>query len=255
MTPDVCIVLGTWNRLGLLQKAVASIRRSVGILSHCIIVVDGGSTDGTCEWLAAQPDVMPIFQELPLTGAVAAFNLAFTAAVYMFAPYVVVLNDDDELIGPECEIEKAVITMQRDESIGAVAFETDLRGGWSFEEWNGYAYANKGVFRRAAGMAAARAAGDPEGCAWWSRDHHTYASDTECGLWIWRLGWHVARGFGLRVHDHSDATEKQCDAMRQNNIKVYRESGSVQHYLRRWPNVDAIKYNRADAEKFGGRLL
>lgn len=257
MKPDVAIVLGTYERLGLLKRAVASIRRSVGVLEHRIIVVDGGSTDGTCEWLVEQCDISPIFQKLPLKGAVDAFNLGFAFAVYSEAPYVVILNDDDELIGPTCEIERAVAIMARNESIGAVAFATDLRGPWACEEWHGYPYCNKGVVRRTAGMAAARAAGDPEGCAWWSRDHHTYASDTELGLWIWRLGWSVIRGLGLRVHDNADAACKKMDSMREANVARYRDpkTGTARLFMERWGKPESLVYSREDAVQFGGRVL
>jgi glycosyltransferase involved in cell wall biosynthesis len=253
--PDVCIVLGTFNRLNMLKTAVSSIRRSVGVLDYRIVVVDGGSTDGSCEWLAAQSDVVPIFQKLPLTGAVKAFNLGFTYAVHCDARHVCILNDDDELIGPSCEIETCVAMLDHDEAIGAVAFETDLRGDWSTEEWNGRPYSNKGVVRRAAGMAAARAAGDPEGCSWWSRDHHTYAADTECGLWIWRLGWSVVRGLGLRVHDAADPTQKTGDPMHLANVAEYTKPGGSYHlFYRRWNKPSDADYNRADAERFGGRV-
>lgn len=247
---DVAVVLGTYNRLPLLQRAVASIRRSVGLLDYRIVAVDGGSTDGTCKWLFEQTDIVPIYQKPPLTGAVAAFNLGFTYATIAEAPYVCILNDDDELIGPDCEIEKAVVMMLRDAAIGAVAFETDLRGSWACEEWHGRPYCNKGVVRSVAGMAAARAAGDSEGCCWWSRDHHTYASDTELGLWIWRLGWQVVRGLGLRVHD---LASKQSDAMREANVKAYAASGTVAKYHARWDDPKRLEYSLEDAERYGGR--
>ena len=254
--PDVAVVLGTFNRLDMLKAAVESIRRSVGALDYRIVVVDGGSTDGSCAWLASQRDVVPIFQELPLTGAVKAFNLGFTYAVHCDARYVGILNDDDSLIGPSCEIEACVKMMDQDATIGAVALETDLRGDWTCEDWNGKPYCNKGVVRREAGMAAARAAGDPEGCAWWSRDHHTYASDTELGLWIWRLGWTVVRGVGLRVHDNADASCKTGDVMRKENVAEYTKPGGTHRlFHQRWGVPTAADYNRADAERFGGRLL
>lgn len=251
---DVCVVLGTFNRLALLQKALASFRRSCGVLDYEIVVVDGGSTDGSLEWMADQPRVHVIRQSLPLTGAVAAFNLGFAEAVESNARYVAILNDDDELIGPSAEIETACDMMDHDARIGAVAFETDLRGPWACEEWNGKPYANKGVARREAGMAAARAAGDPTGKAWWSRDHLTYASDTETGLWIWRLGWTIARGVGLRVHDNADANVVNCDSLRKNNVKAYMESGTVALFHKRWDGPNSADYDANDATKFGGRM-
>ena len=251
MKPDVAIVLGTYERLGLLKRAVASIRRSVGVLEHRIIVVDGGSTDGTCEWLAEQPDISPIFQRFPLKGAVDAFNLGFAFAVYSEAPYVVILNDDDELIGPTCEIEQAVAIMARDESIGAVAFETDLRGPWQTEDWQGKPSCGKGVVRRAALMAVARAQGDPEGCLFWSTQWHTYAADSAAGCWMWKLGWEIMRGLGLRVHDNAGSNP---DALRKANVRLYLDSGTAKLFTDVWGKPESLDYDRDAAERFGGRI-
>jgi hypothetical protein len=77
--PDVGIVFGTYNRLPLLQVCISSLRPSVGSLSYEIVVVDGGSSDGTQHWARCQPDVVLIEQTLPLTGAVIAYNLGFAA--------------------------------------------------------------------------------------------------------------------------------------------------------------------------------
>lgn len=254
MSLDCAVVLGTYNRLALLKTAISSIRRSVGVLSYTAIVVDGGSTDGSVEWLSEQDDVTLIAGDL--SGAVKNFNLGFARAVDYDAAYVCILNDDDELIGPSAEIQSAVALMERDPTIGAVAFETDLRGPWACEEWNGRAYCNKGVVRRIAGMAAARAQGDPSGKAWWSRDHRTYASDTELGLWIWRLGWEVVRGLGLRVHDNADANCVQMDALRAKNVKDYLnpETGTAKLFHARWNKPADAEYHRDDAVRFGGRV-
>lgn len=57
---DVSIVIPTYNRLWSLPRAVDSCRGA-----SCrteIIVVDDGSTDGTWEWLQAQPDLVALRQ-------------------------------------------------------------------------------------------------------------------------------------------------------------------------------------------------
>jgi len=60
--PLVSVVLGTCNRLNFLKLAIDSIRLEVAPFPHEIIVVDGGSTDGTLQWLVNQKDIIAIIQ-------------------------------------------------------------------------------------------------------------------------------------------------------------------------------------------------
>jgi glycosyltransferase involved in cell wall biosynthesis len=60
--PVVSVVLGTYNRLPFLAATIASIRASQFDKPYEIIAVDGGSTDGTLDWLVAQRDIIAIVQ-------------------------------------------------------------------------------------------------------------------------------------------------------------------------------------------------
>lgn len=62
MKYDLSVVLGSKNRKGLIKATIESIRNNGFNGSVEIIVVDGGSTDGTCDWLAKQTDVFTIVQ-------------------------------------------------------------------------------------------------------------------------------------------------------------------------------------------------
>lgn len=253
--PDVGVVLGTYQRLPLLQRCVASLRRSVGDLSYELVIVDGGSTDGTQAWLREQPDVV-LIEQGQLFGAVAAFNAGFARVVDDGCPWVVQFNDDICCVGPEAEIKCAVRMMQYDDRVGAVALCSDRYGAFTFDRarYHGKAYCNQGVFRRAAGMAAARALGDPTGRAWWGRRHHTYAADTELGLWLWRLGWVVAEAGDLRVHEDYADGDGPNDALRRRNVEQYHASGTYALFAAQWGDPASVQYSRADAERFGGRL-
>jgi glycosyltransferase involved in cell wall biosynthesis len=59
---QISFVLGTKNRRNLLAATLDSIRRASEEISYEIIVIDGGSTDGSCDWLATQFDVITIIQ-------------------------------------------------------------------------------------------------------------------------------------------------------------------------------------------------
>lgn len=208
---SIAIVLGTFNRLGLLQCAVQSIRNAIDreVEQYQIIVVDGGSTDGTQAWIATEnrrrvslssDDIELIQQHGPLTGAVAAFNLGFARAVEMKADFIAHFNDDAAFVTPGA-LSAASELMYADPTIGEVAFAFDLRGGYSFDYVNGKPYANFGLVRREAGEAVARAQGDPTGKTWWNPIYRTYGADTEFGCWLWKLGWTVHAAPDLRVHD------------------------------------------------------
>lgn len=60
--PLISVVLGTYNRLKFLKLTVDSVRKEVVDLAHEIIIVDGGSDDGTLLWLSQQKDIITIVQ-------------------------------------------------------------------------------------------------------------------------------------------------------------------------------------------------
>lgn len=207
---SVAIVLGTYNRLGSLQRAIASIRIAVGAHPYRIVISDGGSSDGTLPYLARCADVHCI--DGGLEGAVVAFNRGFAWAVDQGFDYVMHLNDDAEIIAVKPPaIAAAIVLLETYPQIGEVAFEFDLRGDWGFDTVNGAPYANFGVVRREAGIAVAKAQGDPTGRAWWNPLYRTYGADSEFGCRLWQLGWWVYPARGLRVHDlqHQDALRAQ----------------------------------------------
>ena len=94
---DVSVVSGTFNRLPYLKKMVRSVRDSCAAVEgfrHELVLVDGGSTDGTLEWLRGQPDVR-LVEHGDLKGAVKAFNDGAHAAR---GQYIIMANDDIEFI-------------------------------------------------------------------------------------------------------------------------------------------------------------
>jgi glycosyltransferase involved in cell wall biosynthesis len=120
--PKVSIVLGTYNRLSFLKLAIESIRKETENMPHEIIVVDGGSADGTLKWLFKQKDIITIVQHNRGTfkGKTVAcrswgyfMNLGFKCAE---GKYICMLSDD-------CLIVPGAITK------GTVFFENELSLG------------------------------------------------------------------------------------------------------------------------------
>lgn len=64
MKKILSVVIGSYNRVSFLKRAIDSVRRELGrcALASEIIVVDGGSSDGTLPWLMKQKDIITIVQ-------------------------------------------------------------------------------------------------------------------------------------------------------------------------------------------------
>jgi GT2 family glycosyltransferase len=188
------IVLGTWNRLKYLQHCLETIASWCSPLEHEVIVVDGGSTDGTISYLEKQPEnIHPIFQG-ELLGAVKAFNAGFALAT---GDYVANLNDDACLRDAGYVI--ACQVLDRAQHIAQVAIpfgrltgeggKLDYTLPLAGKRW---LYANFGVTRREVG----------EQVGWWGTEYHTYGGDAELSMKIWNRGMQILPLHGYLIqHD------------------------------------------------------
>lgn len=191
MTIDVSIVSGTYNRLDHLRRMVESARKSTGNLTYEVVLVDGGSTDGTIEWAKGQKDVR-LIEQGKLMGAIKAFNAGAEAAT---GEYVVLLNDDIEVEGNT--IKKAWAFLESNPQVGQLAFENNIQGSgdpnrrpYSKAFW--YLYGQCCMTRRWLGDLA----------GWWGKEGmRTYGGDTRLGLRIWEMGYSVNPVRGCMVTD------------------------------------------------------
>lgn len=95
--PSVAAVVVTYNRLELLKEGIAALQKQT--YAHLqIIVVNNGSTDGTADWLAAQPDVLTLSQA-NVGGAGGFFTGMKYAAEHDFD--LVWIMDDDVIPRPD----------------------------------------------------------------------------------------------------------------------------------------------------------
>ncbi len=155
-TRIVSIVVPTFNRLTRLTRCIDKIRQNVTCPFE-VVVVDGGSTDGTRAWLAEQGDLRVILED-ERKGAVRAFNKGFRAVT---GHYVMWLNDDAYPLAGA--VEAAVEMIERPDlaDVGIVAFYHNWHNkrnvldcvehdGSTYElcHVRGYPYANFGLIRR-----------------------------------------------------------------------------------------------------------
>jgi len=118
------ILVATYNRLALLKKAIDSIEEQTHC-SHEIIVIDGGSTDGTIEYLRSNPGVTPVFQG-ELIGTARAYNQVWRQVK---SKYTCWLSDDTEVVGGS--LDQAIGILESQPQIGLVGLKMkDTEGPW-----------------------------------------------------------------------------------------------------------------------------
>jgi GT2 family glycosyltransferase len=129
--PVISIVLGSYNRKNFLKLTINSIReeqKRLNVPSE-IIVIDGGSTDGSSNWLVKQKDVISIIQhnrgswngkQITQRSWGYFMNLAFKCAK---GKYICMISDDC-LIVPNAITNgyKLFEAKSNSEKIGALAF-------------------------------------------------------------------------------------------------------------------------------------
>lgn len=132
--PEVSVVIPTWNRLGMLKEAVASVQAQ----THGnweVVVADGGSTDGTVRWLRGLEDPrVRVVEGTPGSNPARLRNLALGEVRGRYVAFL----DADDLWAPR----KLELHLARMESHPGV--------GWSYSAVNridarGHSVSSKGI--------------------------------------------------------------------------------------------------------------
>jgi GT2 family glycosyltransferase len=125
------IVIGTYNRLELLQQCLNSLIGKVRV-KHEIIVVDAGSTDGTLDYLKGL-DTVRLVSDQGLIGQAQSLNRIFRA---LKSKYVCWLSDDN--VAQPGMLDQAVAILERNPTIGLVSLKVkDVSGHFSDLEYLG----------------------------------------------------------------------------------------------------------------------
>ncbi len=111
------ILVATYNRLNALKIAIDAIQKQTQT-PHELIVIDGGSTDGTIEYLKSSKDITPVFQG-KLLGVPRSYNEVWRQVK---SKYTCWLSDDTELTNNGIDL--AVEILEKDPDIGMVGLKT-----------------------------------------------------------------------------------------------------------------------------------
>lgn len=244
-TIPVSVVLGSFNRRAFLKATLESVRENDMDFPYEIIVVDGGSSDGSLRYLAGQKDVITIIQhnrgefrgkKIERRSWGYFMNLGFKAAQ---GKYILMISDDCLLIPGAIKngVEEFKRRLAQGVKLGALAF---YWRNWPDQEryWVGLTlgdkmFVNHGLYLRSA----------LEEVGWIDEERYRfYHADGDLCLKLWQNGYEVAdsRNSFVEHFTHANHTIRKENLISQQN--------DWQAYLDRWLNIyyDPNKSNSAD---------
>jgi glycosyltransferase involved in cell wall biosynthesis len=230
----ISIVLGSYNRKRFLKTAIESIRNNEITLPYEIIVVDGGSTDGSLRWLLRQKDTISIVQhnrgtfrgkQIPRRNWGYFMNLGFKCAQ---GKYILMISDDCLLVPGSVmngynHFEKL---LHAGRSIGAVAFYwrnwPEQQDYWVGLTWGNRMFVNHGMYLRDALQAV----------GWIDEERYKfYHADGDLCLKLWEKGYETVDCCDAFVEHFQHANA----AVRKSNLDT--QPRDWQTYASRWSGV------------------
>lgn len=237
-TPTLSIVIGSYNRLPYLQATIETLRSDIEHISSEIFIIDGGSTDGTVDWLVQQKDIITILQHnrgewrgKPIKRKSWGYfmNLGFKAAS---GKYICMLSDDCLVVPGAIPngIRQFEKTCKEGQRLGALAFYwrnwPEQESYWVGVAWGERMFVNHGLYLRKA----------LENISFIDSDTFSfYHADGDLCLRMWEAGYIVMDAPGSYIEHYSDANL----TVRATNMERQKEDWAA--YTKRWQHLGAPK--------------
>jgi GT2 family glycosyltransferase len=132
--PLVYIIIVNYYGRELLRRCLTSLRKTK-YGNYRALIVDNGSKDGSVEMVRREFSEVEVIALPKNFGYAGANNLGIVHALKHGAEYVVLLNNDTEVLDP-CWLRLAVKVMERHKDIGILGFNLVLPSGKSQQHFN-----------------------------------------------------------------------------------------------------------------------
>lgn len=243
----ISIVIATYQRKNLLQKTIQSVRTNKIKLPFEIIVVDGGSDDGTLEWLVGQKDIITIVQHnrgevngKPIKRRSWGYfiNLCFKSAQ---GQYVLMLSDDCLLLPDAVNnaIDHLVRLTKTGKKLGGLAFYyrnwPDEKKYYVQKTTGGKLMVNHGIFLKDA----------LEAVNYVDEDRYLfYKADSDLCLKMWQAGFEIVDSPASFVEHYYDPDES---VRRSNNANLKQDRKTLKT---KWAGI----YHFKNGKKKKGKI-
>lgn len=241
--PELSVVIGSFNRHKLLELCIESVRNELTNHKYEIIVVDGGSSDGTLEWLSTQKDVITIVQhnrgewrgnKIIRKPWAYFMNLAFKCAT---GKYICMLSDDSLIVPGAINngLDLFDKMLGQGVKLGGVAFyfrDYPVRKHFAVAINVGCLYVNHGLFLKSA----------MDEVGYCDENYHFYFADTDLALKIKAAGYRIVSSKSSFVEHYFEATPE----IRASNNDDRKEKDRMR-LIEKWAGV---AYPEADKDRY-----